>query len=148
MTLKGYILLFSVNKRTELAICVHVHHNLGDSFLLLHFLTILSASTETLGISEDRFKCHDGNFIDINLKCNQVYNCPDQSDEAFETCYNTSCNEDDEFKCGNGGCIPIKSSCNGAKECLDGSDENKFVCINETTNDAVLREFRGFCGLV
>lgn len=116
--------------------------------LSLYLSSLHIALAEALSISGDRFKCLDGSFIDVKLKCNQVYNCADQSDEAFETCYNTICNEEDEFKCGNGGCIPIQFSCNGTKECLDGSDENKFVCANDTTIEELLRGFRGYCGLV
>lgn len=77
--------------------------------------------------------------------CNQVYDCADKSDEDFDKCYNTNCDEETQFQCGNGGCIAIDHICGEKASCLDGSDTNRFLCANDTTIDGLLEEFRGNC---
>nr|XP_010969732.1 low-density lipoprotein receptor-related protein 2 isoform X1 [Camelus bactrianus] len=81
-----------------------------------------------------KFTCLSGNCIPQQLKCNDIDDCGDSSDEletlcAFHTCPSTS------FTCANGRCVQYSYRCDHYNDCGDNSDEAGclFRACNETS---------------
>lgn len=76
--------------------------------------------------SESEFRCSDGRCIPGALRCNQVADCPNLSDEA-------DCPIDciDQFHCPNQNlCINRQYLCDGDNDCADGADETNCTCTH------------------
>ena len=96
------------------------------------------------------FKCKDGTYILKVLVCDQIYNCPDRSDEQIcpricnypkKDCWvsqSRMCVPPDcicvagHFQCRSGGCVPYDRVCDEKADCEDLSDEEK-CSFNEIT---------------
>ena len=75
-----------------------------------------------------QFQCAVGHCIDLNRKCDNEYDCTDQSDELNATCTDRLCDRNREYKCDSGQCLQIQLFCDGEVNCVDGSDESKELC--------------------
>lgn len=71
-----------------------------------------------LECNSNLFKCTNGECIDLNKKCNHIYDCTDASDETG--CHYCASNQ---FTCGDGSCIDAYYRCDRRMDCKDGSDE-------------------------
>ncbi|XP_055304959.1 basement membrane-specific heparan sulfate proteoglycan core protein isoform X6 [Sitodiplosis mosellana] len=82
--------------------------------------------------SKDKFKCNNGACIDGKLRCNNVVNCNDGSDELdcapgnieYPTC------DQSEFACfdESNQCLDRSAVCDGTNDCLNGKDEEASIC--------------------
>lgn len=88
---------------------------------------------------EGFFKCRSGDrCIASVLKCDDVADCPDASDESDTMCNpnhkekveRKPCNVESEFECEGKICIPKKLVCDGTLHCFDGRDEDPTMCAN------------------
>eukprot|EP00245_Coleochaete_scutata_P004676 TRINITY_DN174_c0_g1_i1.p1 TRINITY_DN174_c0_g1~~TRINITY_DN174_c0_g1_i1.p1 ORF type:complete len:473 (+),score=62.56 TRINITY_DN174_c0_g1_i1:129-1547(+) len=87
------------------------------------------------------FKCKDGlqtvsKLVNVaggrkelvDVRCDNVYDCKDRSDEAASLCKTFKCPEYRVNCPGNGACIYEGYICDGKVDCLDKSDESVSVC--------------------
>lgn len=95
----------------------------------LHF----SLSFSVLNCTSSQFKCADGNScINSRYRCDGVYDCKDNSDEAGCPTRPPGMCHPDEFQCqGDGTCIPNTWECDGHPDCIQGSDEHNG-CVPKT----------------
>ncbi|XP_060080729.1 low-density lipoprotein receptor-like [Ylistrum balloti] len=93
-----------------------------NKYLYYGFLTNIFPFTEYRACKSEEFNCGNNTLcIPISWKCDQDADCPNQLDEANETCANPC--KDDEFSCGDGKCIPSLWLCDEMNDCSDGRDE-------------------------
>lgn len=97
----------TVNKGCEVCDCIG---GVFNCFTKLDCLPVCNNATEFLCVESQ--KC-----IPIGYVCDDVFDCPDHSDEFNCTCGYTS------FHCGNGQCIDPALRCDGLPNCRDASDE-------------------------
>ncbi|XP_065204423.1 uncharacterized protein LOC135834471 isoform X2 [Planococcus citri] len=83
------------------------------------------------------FQCENLQCIHASFICDGIPDCADGSDESYENCQNTICNEK-FFQCDYGGCIRQEYLCDGLKQCVDGSDESPQIC--NVTSDEIRRK--------
>lgn len=83
------------------------------------------------------FKCQSGDrCISSSLKCDNIADCPDASDESDTMCDGEDlqrtpskpCNLEKEFECEAKICIKKFLVCDGIPHCLDGRDEDAKMC--------------------
>uniref|UniRef100_A0ABM0N1J1 G-protein coupled receptor GRL101-like n=1 Tax=Saccoglossus kowalevskii TaxID=10224 RepID=A0ABM0N1J1_SACKO len=93
--------------------------------------------------SESEFECHDGTCIPLDQKCDRVFDCFDDSDEA--DCPIVTCGTD-EWTCNSLHCIPMAAFCNGVRDCYDDSDEPNNVDCRYPLQQCSDEEFRCYDG--
>ena len=78
------------------------------------------------------FRCHSGQCIAGNLKCNNISECEDGSDELNCTRPPTTCDKLTHFDCTGDGtsCIKLDAVCNQIPDCAAAEDETDTVCSN------------------
>ena len=78
---------------------------------------------EPVTCKPSEFRCNDAQCIDSRWRCDEDFDCSDQSDEM--NCLAVSnCSNDNEWKCKTGGqCIDNRWRCDGDFDCSDQSDE-------------------------
>ena len=76
------------------------------------------------------FRCHSGQCIAGNLKCNEQKDCEDGSDETGCPIAPTRCDVQTQFDCSGDGtnCIDVSLVCNQQNDCGAGEDEKTDVC--------------------
>ena len=76
---------------------------------------------------QKHFNCLDNTCILLSYLCDNVYDCPDKSDESNEICTKSDIQEDScgefHFYCRSAGCIHATQQCDNWQHCDDGSDE-------------------------
>ncbi|KII71537.1 Very low-density lipoprotein receptor [Thelohanellus kitauei] len=93
--------------------------NCPDNMILLNDATCVTEEFVHC-FSNDMFKCHSGECILMNKKCDGIIDCLDLSDET--DCH-TECLSN-EYACDDRiTCIDTNLVCDGQKDCPDGSDE-------------------------
>ncbi|CAE1329893.1 unnamed protein product [Acanthosepion pharaonis] len=74
----------------------------------------------------NQFRCINGQCIDFHLKCDNIKQCKDGSDEQYcgeKTTVQPGRCTWDQFRCDNGQCIQAFLRCDRLWHCKDGSDE-------------------------
>ncbi|EDW14155.2 uncharacterized protein Dmoj_GI16928 [Drosophila mojavensis] len=75
------------------------------------------------------FRCNYGGCIDASLKCNNINDCWDKSDENKFLCANeTTILELLTDLSGNCACLHWSNVCDGVGDCRNGEDEDKNIC--------------------
>lgn len=98
-------------------------------FFNVNKYTILIFLEATATCPPYRFRCDNGECIQLNLKCDAIKDCSDGSDEINCTPPSKAC-ADKQFECHNKLCIPHGWTCDGDSDCEDGSDEDPIKCKN------------------
>ncbi|KAG1687419.1 Prolow-density lipoprotein receptor-related protein 1 [Nymphon striatum] len=80
--------------------------------------------------SPDEFQCGAGQCIPYHLTCDDIAECPDETDEEKDYCKIRKCN-DGYFQCKNNRCIPNSLVCDQRNNCGDHSDELNCSCLPE-----------------
>lgn len=102
---------------------------------------------------EKFFKCRsEDRCISSSLKCDEVADCPDASDESDTMCHpdhdvkveRRPCDSEKEFECEGKICIPKKLVCDGTSHCFDGRDEDPIMCADLKLKNNVSRIFEDF----
>lgn len=95
---------------------------------------------------EKFFLCRTGDrCISSSLKCDDVADCPDASDESDTMCNpnhevkvkRKACNPDKEFECEGKICISKELVCDGISHCFDGRDEDPTMCASQKLKNNV-----------
>lgn len=75
--------------------------------------------------SSSEFRCGDGDCIENQYLCDDIYDCLDKSDEAqcAQRHIHGICNKTESFACNTGECLPSNVRCNDKQDCRDNSDE-------------------------
>ena len=80
-----------------------------------------------------QFTCMDNTCILSSYLCDNIYDCPDKSDEHNDVCAESDIQEggcgDFHFHCRTGSCIHATQQCDSWQHCDDGSDEEFCVDI-------------------
>lgn len=115
----------------------------GSKIKFFHNLFTLPTLEMKLCTGDSNFLCRDkSRCILKSLTCDNVADCPDNSDESDTMCdpiigatgqestTRKPCSSD-QFECGSRTCIPKKLMCDGVKHCFDGSDEEPKLCADK-----------------
>lgn len=90
------------------------------------------------------FRCRNGDSIPLSFKCDDDYDCLDQSDEG-DIC---ECKSPDTFNCSSfvKDCIYKSQACDGQPDCENGVDErNCGPCLGFKCRNDKCIESKGFC---
>ena len=78
------------------------------------------------------FNCKDNTCVLASYLCDNIYDCPDKSDEYNDNCVESNIQEnrcsDFHFSCRSGGRIHATQQCDDYQHCDDGSDE--VLCVD------------------
>ncbi|XP_046742518.1 basement membrane-specific heparan sulfate proteoglycan core protein [Diprion similis] len=94
--------------------------------------SIPEGETETTNIGvrecdpQTEFRCRNGQCIKARRKCDDVFDCYDDSDEsdcALSVFVRKGKCSLDQWKCGSSECIPENERCDDVPNCVDASDE-------------------------
>ena len=87
---------------------------------------------EPVTCKSSEFRCNDAQCIDSRWRCDEDFDCSDQSDEMnCPSNYSFNCT-DNEWKCTTGRqCVHMSWMCDCEADCVDRSDElNCNYCLD------------------
>lgn len=87
------------------------------------------------GCRNDEFECNNTQCINITLRCNLAFDCPDGDYTDELNCDKIEVCPEGLYRCNNRQCISAGGVCDGTKQCSDGTDERN--CANTTLYSAV-----------